>query len=70
MVISARVDYRDGVPTEEKDLEGPRDSQIECPAGRWMVWLENKDLVDISVQVAVETTGADESDDPQMVRIE
>lgn len=47
--MPARVENRDGVPTEDKDFEGLRDSQIECPAGSRMVRLENKDLVDISV---------------------
>ena len=49
-MMPARVEKRDdGVPIEDKDFEGLRDSQIECPAGSWMFWLENKDLVDTGV---------------------
>lgn len=49
MVMPVGVENRDEVPIEEKDSEGLRDIQIECPAGSWIFCSENKDLVGISV---------------------
>lgn len=52
-------------PTEDADLEGLRDIQVECPADRWMFRSENKIWLALVCRWQLKPH---ENDDPQQVR--